>query len=239
MYLQTDNVVLDKNFADPYDVAPGKYVKISVTDTGTGMDEATQQKIFEPFFTTRKKGKGTGLGLASVYRIIKNHGGFVDVFSKISKGSTFNIFLPASENKVVNEKYCKKEFSTGAGTILLVDDEEMILEAVKNALKKIGYNVFSARNGKEAIKFYNDKQSEIDLVILDLIMPEISGMETYAELKEINPDIQVLFISGMNISNQKTELLDSISEGFIKKPFGIEVLSNKIRSVVKKQTLPK
>ncbi len=138
LYVQTENIVLDESFNRPYHVEPGKYVKVSITDTGVGMDEATQQRIFDPFFTTKEMGRGTGLGLASVYGIIKSHGGSIDVFSEKGEGTTFNIYLPATEKEIVKEKESQEEVLKGAETTLLVDDEDMIVDVGCGIMKKLG-----------------------------------------------------------------------------------------------------
>ena len=227
LYIQTENIVIDESFNRPYHVEPGKYVKVSVADTGVGMDEATQQRIFDPFFTTKEMGRSTGLGLASAYGIIKNHGGFIDVYSEKGEGATFNIYLPASEKVVVKEKKSQEEVLKGAETILLVDDEDIILNVGPGIIEKLGYKVLTAKSGKEAIEIYKKNHDRIDIVILDMIMPEMGGGETYDKLQEINPDIKVLLASGYSIKGQPTEILERGCNGFIQKPFNIGELSKK------------
>ncbi|MBW1861359.1 MAG: PAS domain S-box protein [Deltaproteobacteria bacterium] len=234
LYLETQNVTLDENFVKPYQVEPGNYVKMSVTDTGVGMDEVVKEKIFEPFFTTKEIGRGTGLGLASVYGIIKNHGGFINVDSKRDEGATFNIYLPALEAKgTVNG--AKSEESENiqkvTGTVLLVDDEEMIIDVCKQLLENVGYRVLIARSGKEAIERYKGNRDKINMVILDMIMPDMGGGEAYDRLKKINPDIKVLLSSGYSIDGQATEILKRGCDGFIQKPFNMRQLSQKIREI--------
>lgn len=235
LYLEAENVVLDDGFVKPYELEHGKYVKIAVTDSGVGMDKATQARIFDPFFTTKEMGRGTGLGLASAYGIIKNHGGIIDVDSEKGKGATFNIFLPASEQKVIPATEPTKEISKGYETILLVDDEDIVIDVGKKMLQKIGYQVLVARGGKTAVELYEDNKDEIDMVILDMIMPEVSGGETYDRLKKINPDIKVLLASGYSINGQATEILNRGCDGFIQKPFSVKDLSQKIREILDKQ----
>jgi PAS domain S-box-containing protein len=234
LYIQTENIVIDEFFNRPYHVEPGKYVKISVTDTGVGMDKATQQRIFDPFFTTKEMGRGTGLGLASAYGIIKNHGGFIDVYSEEGEGSTFNIYLPASEKEIVKEKKSQEEVLRGAETTLLVDDEDMIIEVGQGIIEKLGYKVFTAKSGKEAIEIYKKNHEMIDMVILDMIMPEMGGGETYDTLKEINPGIKVLLSSGYSIDGEATNILERGCNGFIQKPFYMSDLSKKIREILDK-----
>jgi len=232
IYLETADVLLDDEQAFPYAITLGKYVKISVTDTGTGMDEKTRERIFDPFFTTKEMGRGTGLGLATVYGIIKGHGGMITVDSEPGHGTTFNIYLPASEKKVAKEKTAPGTIARGTETILLVDDEKMILEVSKELLEFLGYRVYAAGSGQEAIAVYMEKQKEIDLVLLDMIMPGISGGETFDRLREIDPEILVLLFSGYSINGQAQEIMDRGCSGFIQKPFQIENLSQKVREML-------
>jgi two-component system, cell cycle sensor histidine kinase and response regulator CckA len=236
IFIKTKNVTLDKWDTRAFKVKPGKFVNISITDTGEGMDEATKQKIFEPFFSTKKKGTGTGLGLATVYGIIKNHGGFIDVFSKKDHGTTFNIYFPVSEIKAVAEITPLADLVAGSEAILLVDDEDIIIEVGQEMLKTLGYEVFLAKSGREAIKIYEENKEKIHLVILDMIMPDMNGPSTYERLKEINPDITVLFSSGYSPDERKNEKLYQGSGDFIQKPFNMEGLSQKLREVLDKKT---
>jgi PAS domain S-box-containing protein len=234
LHLMTENVIIDDDFNKPFKVEAGKYVKISIIDTGTGMDKITQQRIFEPFFTTKEMGRGTGLGLASVYGIVKNHGGFIEVFSEQGKGTTFSIYLPASEKKVMEEIDAAEIVLKGDETLLLVDDEEMIIEVGEEILQALGYKVLPAVSGKEALEIYKNKKDSIDMVILDMIMPGMGGGETYDNLKQINPDIKVLLSSGYSISGQAAEILERGCDGFIQKPFKLRQLSVKIREILDK-----
>ena len=233
LHLQTENVTLDENYIKPFQVEPGKYVKISVTDTGAGMDEATQQRIFEPFFTTKEMGRGSGLGLASAYGIIKNHDGFINVYSEKGEGATFNIYLPASESEVSGQKSeISEDVRHGDETVLLVDDEDIIIEVGQEILNALGYQVLVVRSGKEAIEVYEKGKDKIDLIILDMIMPDMGGGEVYDKIKEINPDIKVILSSGYSIEGQASEILKRGCNGFIQKPFNIKELSHKIRKIL-------
>jgi PAS domain S-box-containing protein len=232
LYIETENVILDKNNVKHYHLKPGKYVKISVSDTGVGMDEITQQKIFEPFFTTKKMGRGTGLGLASTFGIINNHGGIIRVSSRKGEGSTFDIYLPASEKEIDREKALPEKILKGKETILLVDDEEMILDVGKQILEEMGYRALTARSGEEAIRVYKEKGGRIDMMILDMIMPEMGGGEAYDRLKLIDSDIKCLLSSGYSIDGQATEILERGCDGFIQKPFDLKLLSQKIREIL-------
>ena len=234
LYIQTENVMLDEGYVKPFNMEPGRYVKISVTDTGVGMDEATRQRIFDPFFTTRDMSMGTGLGLASVYGIIKNHGGIINVYSEKGEGTTFSIYLPASEKEVIKEKEVVGEVMKGKETVLLVDDEDMIIDVGKQMVESFGYKVLVAGSGKEALDIYERNKDKIDIVILDMIMPVMSGSETFDGLKEIDPDIKVLLSSGYSINGQPTEILARGCDGFIQKPFNMKQLSQKLREILDK-----
>ncbi|MDQ1331305.1 MAG: two-component system, cell cycle sensor histidine kinase and response regulator CckA, partial [Thermodesulfobacteriota bacterium] len=210
----------------------GRYVMISITDTGIGMDEETRQRVFDPFFTTREIGRGAGLGLASVYGIIKNHGGFITVYSEKGKGSTFNIYLPASEKlKKDDEKKETESRISGTGTILFVDDEKMIVDVGRAILKKLGYTVIAANAGKEAVDIYEKNRDKIDLVILDMIMPDMSGSEVFERIRSINPDVKVLLSSGYAIDGQAAGIMEKGCNGFIQKPFNVKKLSVKLAEV--------
>lgn len=235
LYLQTENVTLDESYTNPYEVKPGRYVKISVVDTGVGMDEATKERIFEPFFTTKEMGRGMGLGLASAYGIIKNHEGILNVNSVRGEGTTFNIYLPACENKIIDEKKPLEGIIRGTEAVLLVDDEDIIVDIGKKNLEKLGYKVITARNGKEAVELYKKSKGNIDIVVLDMIMPEMGGGETYDRLKEINPDVKVILSSGYSIEGQASEILKRGCDGFIQKPFRMKQLSSKINEVLEKE----
>lgn len=232
LYLQTENVTLNDNFVKPYGMKSGRYVKISVTDTGIGIDESIQHRIFDPFFTTKEVSRGTGLGLASAYGIIKSHGGTINVYSKKGEGATFNIFLPASEKKIVKETMSQKETLNGTETVLLVDDEDMIIDVGHDILEELGYKVLTAKSGKEAIEIYRINQKKIDMVILDMVMPEMGGGDTFDRLRDINPDIKVLLSSGYSIDGQASNILSRGCDGFIQKPFDIKMLSFEIRKVL-------
>jgi len=232
LHLLSENVVIDESSAGNLRLKQGEYVKVAVVDTGTGLDKEIQGKIFDPFFTTKEKGRGTGLGLASASEVIKNHGGLIDVYSEKSKGATFNIYLPASYKKFTQEKELTLKIIKGTETILLVDDEEMIIEVNQEILKALGYNPMIARSGKKAIEIYKNNIDKINMVIMDMIIPGMSGKEVYDGLKNIDPKIKVLLSSGYNISGQAAEILERGCNGFIQKPFKLRELSVKIREVL-------
>jgi len=203
-----------------------------VTDNGVGMDEATRQRIFEPFYTTKTMERCTGLGLASTYGIINNHDGIINVCSEKGKGTTFDIYLPASKKHVSGGKKPTGEIMQGSEMILLVDDEEMIVNVGEQMLDRLGYTVIIAKGGKEAIELYKENQEKIDMVILDMIMPDVDGKMAYEKLKEINPGIKVLLSSGYSVTGQAQEILDKGCNGFIQKPFNLKDLSLKLRSIL-------
>ena len=233
IFIETKNVAIDEEQAPSYEIKQGSCVKISVTDTGSGMDEKTRQRIFEPFFTTKEMGRGTGLGLASVYGIVKNHNGCIEVVSQKGCGTTFTILVPASSNTPAGETIATEEkIARGSGTILLIDDEQMIVEVGESILKSLGYTVFSALSGKEGIDIFRENVDAIDLVVLDIIMPEMRGDVVCRKLKEINPHIKVLFASGYSINDQTLGIVENDDDGFIQKPFSIEIFSRKIREIM-------
>jgi len=234
LHLETRNLTLDQSFVEPFKVKPGKYVRVTVTDTGVGMDEDTRKRVFDPFFTTKEMGKGTGLGLASAYGIIMNHGGIIDVQSERGEGTTFSIYLPASEKEITREGKVADAILKGNETILLVDDEEMILSVNEAILGTLGYTTLVAKNGKEAVEIYQKNRNEIDMAILDMIMPVMSGGELYDRLKEMNPALKVLLSSGYSMDDQAQAILDRGCDGFIQKPFDKRGFSQKIREILDK-----
>jgi PAS domain S-box-containing protein len=232
LYIQTKNEMIDENFSGAYGVRPGKYVSISITDTGIGMDDKTVKRVFDPFFTTKDKERGTGLGLASAYGIIQNHDGMIIVESEKGRGATFHIYLPATEKPVIDEQKDDQKILVGTETILLVDDEEMIIDVGAQVLKKLGYKVLTARHGKEAIEVYQQNRQKVAMIILDLIMPEMGGGETYDRLKKIDPNVKVLLSSGYSLDGQATEILNRGCNGFLQKPFSMKDLSQKLRQII-------
>lgn len=234
LYLATSNIVLDEKLCKDYNSKKSCYVKISVTDTGVGMDEKTKERIFEPFFTTKEMGRGAGLGLASVYGIVKNHNGFINVYSEKGHGSTFNIYLPASPNKKLEEQNAeqKKEIFLGTETILIIDDESLILNVGKDLLEALGYMVLTAQNGTAAIDIYKQSGEIIDLVILDMVMPEMNGGEVFDKLKSINPDVKVLLSSGYSINGQASKIISRGCVGFIQKPFTMREIAIQLRKIL-------
>jgi CheY-like chemotaxis protein len=230
--LGTENVVLTEQEIKGFDVPPGRYVKLTVRDTGVGMDAKTQERIFDPFFTTKELGRGTGLGLASTYGIIKNHGGMIHVFSEPGQGATFTIYLPASLEATAAKPAPTLEALDGTEKILLVDDEEMIIDVGTEMLKSLHYDVLTAKNGQEAVEIYREKGGDIDVVILDLVMPGMGGREIYEQMKTINPSIKVLLSSGCSVDSRDPEAMDLGWNGYLQKPFDLSELSQKVREIL-------
>ena len=233
--LKSTNVTHEDMKNTVYDTKPGRYVLLTVTDTGTGMDEETRERIFEPFFTTKEMGRGTGLGLASVYGIIKGHGGYIDVASEKGRGTTFRIYLPASDKKIETVAKTAEQIAKGIGTILFADDEAVVLKIGIKMLEKLGYTALEAKSGIEAIEIYKANKDKIDLVILDMIMPDMGGGEAYDRMKEINPNVKVLLSSGYSIEGQATEILERGCNAFIQKPFNMTELTGAIREFFDKK----
>jgi two-component system cell cycle sensor histidine kinase/response regulator CckA len=234
LMLKTMNISHKDMGGKLYVPRPGNYILLEVTDTGAGMNKETIERIFEPFFTTKEMGHGTGLGLASAYGIIKGHGGYIDVDSRKGHGTTFRIYLPASEKEARKSVRTERSIK-GAGTVLLVDDEQIILEVGQELLEAMGYRVLVAIDGKEAIEVYKKNRDEIDLVVLDMVMPKMGGGNAYDRMKEINPDMKALLSSGFSIDGEATEILERGCDGFIQKPFTMKALSEKIEEILDKK----
>jgi nitrogen-specific signal transduction histidine kinase len=228
----TQNIDLLAGDARVFHVSPGNFVRFGVSDSGIGMDELTRSRIFDPFFTTKEMGRGTGLGLASAYGIVKNHGGSITVYSEKGSGSTFHVYLPASEKAIEMKKEVSAEVPGGNETILLIDDEEMILDVSRQLLLSLGYKVLTANSGGPALDIFRKKHARIDLVILDMIMPLMSGSSVFKGLKEIDPEVRVLLSSGYSINGQAMDILARGCRGFIQKPFTIKELALNIREIL-------
>lgn len=234
LYISTGYMNTEELGGRLYNPKPGDYVLLSVRDTGIGMDEDVLNRIFDPFFTTKGLGRGTGLGLASVYGIIKAHAGYIDVESKKGEGTTFNILLPKSKMGLGYNRSVQSEIVKGSGIVLVADDESMVLEVAEQYLETLGYNVITAGGGIEAADIYREKKDNIDLVILDLIMPDMGGGDVYNLIKTINPDAKVILSSGYSFEGQAAEIMERGCNGFIQKPFDIETLSGEIKKVLNK-----
>jgi nitrogen-specific signal transduction histidine kinase len=235
LVIETELLEFDNDYVRRHVFAkPGKYMLISVTDTGNGMDAKTREKIFEPFYTTKDVGKGTGLGLSMVYGIIKQHNGYINVYSEPGKGTTFKIYLPViaqEADKLVTALLTP--VTGGTETILLAEDAVLVRDLAKNILEEYGYHVILAENGTDAVEAYKAHPG-IALLILDVIMPGKNGKEVYTEIRGQRPDIKALFMSGYtaNIIHKKG-ILDSATE-FISKPFSPNTFLRKVREVLDK-----
>jgi two-component system, cell cycle sensor histidine kinase and response regulator CckA len=234
--LVTKNEILGARDAKVFGLPPARYVRTSITDTGVGIDDTTRQRIFEPFFTTKELGHGTGLGLASAYGIIQNHQGTIDVNSQVGAGTTFHIYLPASEKVKHVEKQFIERHHSGPETVLLVDDEEVILKVGSQILQELGYTVLTAGSGKEALDIYTENRDKIDVVVLDMIMPGMGGGETYDSIKALRLDVKVLLSSGYSIMGEASTILNRGCQGFIQKPFTMKSFSEKLREILDEES---
>jgi PAS domain S-box-containing protein len=234
LFLQTENLLLKEDLAQAYEIQPGPYVKLSLTDTGVGMDETTRERIFEPFFTTKEMGRGIGLGLASVYGIIRGHQGVIEVQSEKGQGTTFFIYLPARLKSETSSLEAAAEKPSTQGVILLVDDEAVIIDVVGAMLTGLGYEVLVARNGETAVQLYRDKGDQIDLVIMDMVMPGIGGGEAIDLIKSIDPAARIILASGYSLEGEAEAILKrGGAQLFLQKPFQLKDLQEKISQVLK------
>lgn len=231
VYLQSENVVLDESQTKPHDAKPGRFVKISVTDSGMGLSQEARQRVFEPFFSAYRPTRYEGLGLAAVYGTVKSHQGIINVYSEKNHGTTFSIYLPASQKNWPNERETLIP-PKGTETLLLVDDDENAARVGRDILERAGYRVLVAGSGQEAIDTYKDHFSKIALVLLDVVMPGLGGSQVYQRLKKINPDASVVAISGFSVNREIIGLLDQGCLDFIQKPFQVQALTTKIRTIL-------
>lgn len=230
-----ENIFIDESYVRiNLDAKVGKYVVVTVEDTGTGIPREILDRIYEPFFTTKELGKGTGLGLSTVVAIIKGHGGFVNVYSEVGKGTKFKVYLPAAETDPTNfigESY--QELPTGSGELILViDDEESIREITKTTLENYNYRVLTANDGVEGIATYVEHKEEVSLVLVDMMMPTLDGPTTIRTLQKINPDIKVIAVSGLTSNNQVTQLNGTPVKTFLPKPYTSEELLKKLQKAI-------
>ena len=230
-----DNIFADEIFIKAHDNAKAQeYWVISISDTGVGMKPEIKNKIFEPFFTTKDKNSGTGLGLAMVYNIIKQHDGFIEVFSELNVGTTFNLYLPVLEKEkatIIEEENQQKVF-VGEGKILVVDDEPLVIKNTREMLNMSGYEVLTTTSGNEAIQIFKEDPESINLVILDIYMPKVTGDIVYKEIKKINPKQKVLISSALKDSEKIKYMLNTESFRFIQKPFTLQKLSKTVYNIL-------
>ena len=231
--IRTELREMDDSFVKHYGYgAPGMYAFMSFTDTGTGMDKETQNRIFEPFFTTKEVGKGTGLGLAIIYGIIKQHNGYINVYSEVDIGTTFKIYLPLIREKIKPGKQAEAPVTGGTETVLMAEDDTAVRLALKLILEEYGYTVIEAGDGKEAIEKFIKNKEKIQLLILDVVMPKKKGKEVYEEIKKMRPDIKTIFVSGYTEDIIHTKDIIKQNLNFISKPISPNNLLRKIREVL-------
>jgi CheY-like chemotaxis protein len=233
--ISTETVDLKKNaLPDEHgEVAEGEYARISIADTGTGMSKEIRERIFEPFFTTKEMGKGTGLGLASVYGCVKQHNGYIAVDSQVGKGTQFNLYFPiaGSSEPVSGQK--SEILVHGKGTLLVVDDEPVFHEILTKIFTGLGYGVHCCAGGAEAVEYYREHASGIAVVILDMNMPKMSGLQCFRHLKEINPGARVIVASGYGDNSDREAMQKQGVRAFIQKPYKAVELSMKIAELIR------
>jgi two-component system, cell cycle sensor histidine kinase and response regulator CckA len=235
LMMETQNATLDEEYCRNHlGAVPGEYVLLTVTDRGHGIPRETVQHIFEPFFTTKEIGKGTGLGLASVYGIVKSHSGYITCSSEVGLGTTFHIYLPSIANEGLEHRTPAEKTlpEGGSETILVVDDESSIREFADQLLQRFGYHVLLARSGEEALELYKGRQDDIDLVILDLGMPGIGGYGCLREMLKFDPSARVMIASGYAIDHNRKDVLESGASGYIGKPYQLTDLLTRVRAIL-------
>jgi PAS domain S-box-containing protein len=233
--IETTNVALDEEECRLHVGSNARNcVLLTVSDTGVGMDHQTLEQIFEPFFTTKSEGKGTGLGLSIVYGVVRRHEGFITCDSEPGKGTTFRIYLPALSENAVQNIDVGPDFTPKGGneTILLVDDEEFVRDLAVRFLTSAGYNVITASNGREAIEIFERDKNMISLIILDLIMPEIGGLQCLEEIKKIDPKARVLIASGLTVDESDKKIIESSASGFVSKPYKMKQALDAVRMII-------
>nr|HPM78688.1 response regulator [bacterium] len=240
LLIEMGNAEIDQAYCQIYPYAkPGRYMYISITDNGPGMDDETRQHLFEPFFTTKKIGKGTGLGLATAFGIIKQHRGWINVYSRPGAGSTFRLYLPRSDKKISVGNNSSVDLDTPGGTetILLIDDEEVIRKLGKAILERKGYTVLLGCDGRDGLDVFCREQKNINLVILDLTMPHLSGLEVLQQINLIAPETKVIMSSGYTDQKRADKLRRLGAAGFVAKPYNIKQLAESVRQILD-QDLP-
>jgi PAS domain S-box-containing protein len=240
LIIETSNVTLDESYQRQYAyVQPGSYVQMLVSDTGCGMDEQTKARIFEPFFTTKEVGKGTGLGLAMVYGIVKQHDGYINVYSEPEQGTTFKILLPVVQSQVETEtKESQPVVKGGQETILVAEDEEALRNLASDVLEDLGYKVLLAKDGEEAVQLFTDNREDIDMLLFDVMMPRISGPQAYEKIRRLGGKMPLIFMTGYSSEIMASRFLEhyraiqELGVVLIQKPYSVDGLGGKIREVL-------
>ncbi len=236
LFLRTRNITREDMTGKLYKAKYPRYVLLTVTDTGSGMDKETAARVFEPFFSTKSGTTGSGVGLAMCLGIVKAHDGYIDVYSKEGSGTTFEIYLPAAKKEAEAAEAARATYAAylpeGSETILMIDDDDTILDVSKLMIQELGYNVLVARGGKAAIEIFENNADAIDMVILDMIMPDVDGEVVYEQMKAIKPGVRVLLSSGYSKDGKAGSILKRGCDGFIQKPFNMEKLSESIREIL-------
>lgn len=237
LYLQSENTTLSRSDTQPYEAKAGPYVKISIIDSGVGLADEAKERIFEPFYSAYRPGQHNSLGLAAAYGTIRSHQGIIKVYSKQGHGATFTFYLPA-EPADGKTKPVAVDKAKGVETILLVDDDDLCAQTCRQILERIGYHVLIAASGSEAIELYRHYQDQINLVLLDVILPDISGDQIFQQLKRCNPNATVIVISGYQVDQQVSSLLAQGCVDFLQKPFPNKTLANKVRAALDRKAVP-
>jgi CheY-like chemotaxis protein len=231
--ISTENVTIgDDEARREVETRPGDYVMLAVSDTGHGMSPEVMAQLFEPFFTTKEVGKGTGLGLSTAYGIVKQSGGHISVESELGRGSTFRVYLPRTDGRIDSETDVTIETARGSETVLLVEDEELVRQFARSVLEQAGYKVVEASNGQEALRHIHDPGTQVDLVLTDVVMPEMGGRELGEQLARLRPGLPVLYLSGY--AEDSTPIEETISSGAVclRKPFKAQELAARVREAL-------
>jgi CheY-like chemotaxis protein len=232
--ISAENLLIDENYARMnIDAKVGQYVVITVSDTGTGIPPEILDRIFDPFFTTKQPGKGTGLGLSTSLAIVKSHGGFINVYSEVGKGTVFKVYLPVVKTTEVQKVEEQLELLAGHGElILVVDDEAMVRQITSSILETHGYKVLTANDGKEAIKVYKQNREKIKAVLMDMMMPVMDGQACIRALRRVNPDIKIIAVSGLAEKEKLAKVAVTHVKAFLPKPYVAKKLLKTIHEVI-------
>ena len=237
LVIETGNAFLDENYCKMHlGAVPGNYVLLSISDNGEGMEKSTLEHIFEPFYTTKEIGKGTGLGLAIVYGIVKNHNGYIMCYSEAGEGTTFKVYLPVVEQEATleDERDDVPQIG-GTETILIVDDDERIRNLGREVLSNVGYSVVVAPDGESTLDLYSEKMDDIDLIILDLMMPGMGGQKCLKKLLDIDPMVKVIVASGYSPKGPAKDAIDGGAKGFLGKPYELTQMLEMVREILDKK----